>query len=190
MHVTHKCATRPHRVTNASRESSLGSCCAPKPSLSLRLFTSYFCSFSLSLFLRSLPFSWFVSSVRAVVVGDRPSGWFSGLLSGIIALDTKIADSPNAPNEVRSIGKENVPLRRCVYVSLEQRRLVLFARSILAINFFMLPLFSRFLPTFLSLSLSLADCVTLCRRQAVWPVHSSVASSVLSLSLSVFSFLF
>lgn len=46
----------------------------------------------------------------------------------------------------------------------------------------MLPPFSRFLPTFLSLSL--ADCITLCRRQAVWPVHSSVASSVLSLSVS------
>lgn len=61
---------------------------------------------SFSLLLPPLPFSLlplsfplpssspFVSSERAVV-GDRLSGWFSGLLLGIITLDTKIADSPN-----------------------------------------------------------------------------------------------
>lgn len=40
------------------------------------------------------------------------------------------------------------------------------------------------LPHF-SLFLSLVDCITLCRRQAVWPVYSSVASSPLSPSPSV-----
>lgn len=37
----------------------------------------------------------------------------------------------------------------------------------------------------LFLSLFLADCITLCRRQAVWPVYSSVASSPLPLSILI-----
>lgn len=75
------------------------------------------------------------------------------------------------------------PLRRRV-ISLGLR-LVLLACSILAINFFLLPSFPSDLLHFfhsLSLPLFIADCITLCRRQAVWPVYSSVASSPLSFS--------
>lgn len=47
----------------------------------------------------------------------------------------------------------------------------------------LVPSRSPSLSLLLSLSLLPADCITLCRRQAVWPVYSSVASSPLSLSL-------
>lgn len=152
-------------------------------SLLLRPLSFTFAPSSLSPSFFSFSLSSFVSSVRAVVIGDRPSGWFSGLFPGIITLDTKIADNSSTIARCILLGK-NV---HCVdVISLRQHRLVLLACSILAINFFLLPSSSRFLPislTSLSFSLFLTDCITLCRRQAVWPVYSSVASLPLSFSL-------
>lgn len=97
--------------------------------------------------------------------------------------------NPNAPSR-GAFYRESTSHRVDAVVPLGQRRLVLLACSILAIIFFLLPSSSRSLPVSLafspSLSLLPADCITLCRRQAVWPVYSSVASSPLSLSLSFF----
>lgn len=104
--------------------------------------------------------------------------------------------NPNAPSR-GAFYRESTSHRVDAVVPLGQRRLVLLACSILAINFLPASFVLSFppgLPRFLSsLSLLPADCITLCRRQAVWPVYSSVASSPLSfsrLSLSLPPFLF
>lgn len=153
-------------------------------SLLLRLLPCTFTSspFSLSLSLSSLrSLSLFVCLLRARRRRRQAVWLVLGSPSRYYHVRYKNRRQPVRTTAVAFLPGKNV--RRAWYLSMNVLSHPTRLCSILAINFFLLPSSSRFLPislTSLPFSVFLADCITLCRRQAVWPVYSSVASSPLS----------